>query len=366
MGEYTLNKEERFYYIDILRVIATFAIVLNHVAAEGWYVQPLQTWQWEIFNIYHSAVRWPVQIFFMISGMLHLQNTKNLVLKCEQKKIFRKIFRMLCALFFWGTFYNTLFPILTENTIPSIYDLVRIPYKIIKEFPYIHFWFIYWLIGLYLLTPLIKQCIQNMPKEYLEYVLLLYFLLHGCVTLYNNFNTDVVNIPFLPNRINIPLVELSGYLGYYIAGYYFSTYPLPMKKKYALYMFGICSFLLTIFGTSYFSHKKDLPNETLLTYTIPNTMIQAYAIYVFIKDQFSSIQFIPIIKRIIFYLSTHSFGIYLVHMFIIRLLDTRFSFCWQSFTPVVAVPMVSIFTFILSFLVSWAIGQIPVLKKYIV
>ena len=66
---------ERKTYCDYLRVAATFAVVVLHVAASKWSAADVNGATWKAFNFYNSAVRWGVPIFIMISGSLFLLGT---------------------------------------------------------------------------------------------------------------------------------------------------------------------------------------------------------------------------------------------------------------------------------------------------
>ena len=65
-------------------------------------------------------------------------------------------------------------------------------------------------------------------------------------------------------------------------------------------------------------------------------------------------------------LSKYSFGIYLAHVFVIEKLRDWAHFNTLSFSPVLAIPLLATAVFSLSFLISWVLHQIPVLKKYVV
>ena len=73
--ETQIRKEERNYGIDLLRIIAMYIIVL-HVSASKWYDTPVKDFNWQIYNLYDSLVRWAVPIFVMLSGMFFLNPEK--------------------------------------------------------------------------------------------------------------------------------------------------------------------------------------------------------------------------------------------------------------------------------------------------
>lgn len=59
-------------YIDILRVIASFAVVLIHVTVSYIDDYSADTSQWAILNLFNSLSRWSVPVFVMISGAVTL------------------------------------------------------------------------------------------------------------------------------------------------------------------------------------------------------------------------------------------------------------------------------------------------------
>jgi surface polysaccharide O-acyltransferase-like enzyme len=87
---------DRNVYIDLLRIAATFGVIIIHTASSKWYDTPVDTFNWQIMNFYHTAIRWPVPIFVMISGMFLLQPVnENIEFKSEIKKIGGKVLRLV-------------------------------------------------------------------------------------------------------------------------------------------------------------------------------------------------------------------------------------------------------------------------------
>ncbi len=64
--------QNRTIYFDYLRVFATAAVILLHVAAFNWLSTDVNGYDWKVFNFYDSIVRWGVPVFVMISGALFL------------------------------------------------------------------------------------------------------------------------------------------------------------------------------------------------------------------------------------------------------------------------------------------------------
>jgi surface polysaccharide O-acyltransferase-like enzyme len=366
---------KRLFYADLLRIFSAFGVIVIHVGASGWYTKASYTWNWQIMNMWHDIFRWPVPLFVMISGMFNIDKfDTEKSLKIEIKKILKKIFHIYCALIFWAVFYKIFVPIISCNikefiknplSFLNIREIIYYPYKAIGGDSWFHLWFLYMIIGLYILTPLVKMFVVNSKRNYIEYFMLVVFFIGMGVPFYN-FVNRLKDIPLLPHNIHISIPELSGYIGYYIAGYYFVKYKLPKKVEYVIYILGIMSTLFSIFGTSFISIKKDELDQTLLSPTAPHMMIETIAIFLFIKNRFENTNFSITSGKIITSISKCSFGIYLVHAFMITFVNNCFGLRWDTFNPIISVPLICVMVFILSYIVSLIISKIPILKKYII
>lgn len=56
-------------------------VIILHVSASRWYSVDVYSTEWEVFNLYDSAVRSCVPIFFMLSGKLYLSKSKMISIK---------------------------------------------------------------------------------------------------------------------------------------------------------------------------------------------------------------------------------------------------------------------------------------------
>ena len=80
----TMNSEienGRMLHYDLLRILACFSVVMLHSAAQFWYTIPVTEPEWVIANSYDAVSRFGVPIFVMISGVLFLNNDREINLK---------------------------------------------------------------------------------------------------------------------------------------------------------------------------------------------------------------------------------------------------------------------------------------------
>lgn len=366
---------QRLLYADLLRIFATFGVIVIHVGATGWYTKAAYTWDWQIMNMWHSIFRWPVPLFVMISGMFNIEKFDiGQPLKKGIKNIIKKLFHIYCTLFFWTIFYNIFIPIILHYNIKefltnpldflNLREILYCFYKAIIGNSWFHFWFLYMIIGLYILTPLIKIFIANCRRNYLEYFLAIVFLAVA-LNFFDTLKDILKDIVFLPHSLYIQIPELSGYVGYYIAGYYFSKYKLPKKVEYIIYILGVLSVFFSIFGTSFISIKKHELNQTLLVATTPHIMIATVAIFLFVKNSLGKANISNITSSIIENISKCSFDIYSIHVFMIVAVNNYLGLYWYTFNPILSVPVICVLVFLLSYIVSLGISKIPVVKNII-
>jgi len=167
------------------------------------------------------------------------------------------------------------------------------------------------------------------------------------------------------NRLNInfKIAEFTGYACYFVLGYYLSKKELASKTKKWLYGLALFSVIFQILGTFGVSYFQGIGCGLLYKNSRPNVFIQAIAIFVFVKDVSTRINFSERAESIIFAFSKYSFGIYLVHVFFNSILG-KIGFTAICINPVLAIPLRSVIIFILSFCVIWILGRIPIIKKY--
>lgn len=148
---------DRTRYFDYLRVFATFAVVIIHVAAQNWYTTDVNGFDWKVFNFYNSIARWAVPVFVMISGALFLPR------KIDLKTMLTKYaFRLATAFIAWSIIY-------------AIFSRWEMESRLgIIVYGYYHMWFVLMMIGIYICMPFIKQLVE---KDFLiKYYLLLSFI----------------------------------------------------------------------------------------------------------------------------------------------------------------------------------------------
>jgi len=351
--------KDRILYADILRIVTIFSVVVFHITTNRWYAAYVESLsEWHVINFFVACLRWCVPVFFMLSGMIFLDPNYKVTVK---KLYTRTIPRILCALIFWSIAYRLLSPITASlmgiKEITSD-DFHRIYTEIFLDTPWHHLWFLYPLLAMYILTPIIRIFTANAKKEHYIYFLILYFIF-GSIIPTINARYDV--------NISFSISELYSYTGYFIAGYFFSRYDLTKIETRVIYILGA----VAIFGTYIASTISGLthggPATQFFDRAAPNVMLGAFAIFVLVKNTVNNSP--KILKyqnnKYITSLANCGFGIYLVHDFFNVILGI-FNINTGTFPAIISIPVLSIAVYTASLGVVLIIKKIPVLNKWII
>ena len=349
------TNNKRLIYIDLLKIVAIFSVIIIHVNAMRFYNIDLKSQEWQIYNIFYSITKWCVPVFIMASGMFFLDPLKDISLK---KIYFKYILRLAIALFFWATIY-----ILYRSFMYNIpLDLPTYIKTLLKAQTNYHLWFLYVIIGLYVITPILRKIIESAKRKDLEYFLGIWAIFTILIPFFTSFKT-IEPISNLISKFSISLI--GGFVGYFVIGYYLKTFELKKSIRVLLYFLGFIACIFTIFGTQYLTLRNGALEQKLYGYLAPNVAIMSISVFVFFKYEISKIKFNPISTKVITLLSNCIFGIYLVHdIFIITLL--KLQILPNVINPIVSVPLFSVGLFLISFLVSYIINKIPFINKYLV
>lgn len=150
------ERPARWFYLDVARIAAILAVVAIH----NWsllHVLTVGTGRWWAVDIILNASRWAVPVFVMISGGLLLGPRPG-----EKPSTFfrRRLLRVGVPAVFWITAYF-LFraAYLEENLTPSI-----ILTDLALAQPFTQLYFLYVIVGLYLVTPVLRPFTSNATR----------------------------------------------------------------------------------------------------------------------------------------------------------------------------------------------------------
>ncbi len=331
MGEL---RKDRYYWMDLARIIACFAVVIIHCNGDTKY----SAW---VTYFCHGAV----PIFVMISGTNFLKKDRKVSIRIMWK---RYILPILCVFFVWSFLYAL------WNSYDSIgslnFDFLK--NVIINTINgHYHLWYIWMTVGLYCVTPFIKKVTDNSSQKELLYYLIIGFL-------YNILNFLIEFYPFDNFRslsLDLRLTFVSGFLIYFVGGCFFFRLNPSRKIDLIMLIVAVLSLvfiaLLVIFEIDY----------SINSYFLPSTIGLTFSIYWFMKnysEKFSRRFYKPIV-----FVSKLTLPIYMMHIFGIIIAKRIFRIENCSIKMLFPVAFVA---FLLCFAVSYILSLLPLTKKLFV
>lgn len=354
MGEkLNTTPRERKIYLDCLRILATFAVIIIHVVADKWQSGDVFADWWVALTFFDSLVRWAVPVFVMISGALFLDNTKPLTYKTLYGKYLLRIFT---ALVFWSIVYGVFYAVKYNSPFSEL------PKRCFSGG--FHLWFLYMIAGLYIITPILRKITES--KETTRYFLILSmiftFVIPSVIVELNklkNPTVDVVTGNY--NKLNFHLTL--GYSAYFVLGYVLSKVNISKRMQSLIYFMGVIGSVVTILLTIFTSRQILKPSGTYFGYLTVHVMLQSVAVFVFVKNIIYKIKIKQTGCKVVLALSKYSFGVYLVHIIVLELIN-KFLFNLDSFNIILSTAAMVVSVFVGSLLVSFILNKIPFINKY--
>ena len=240
-----------------------------------------------------------IGLFFMVSGALLLPVTvpTKLFLKQRLKKI-------VLPLLFWSLLYMAVDYGETGNTESFGRMLLSLPFSVQGNGV---FWFIYVLIGLYFLAPVISPWLQKITRRELEFFLS-FWLATMCYPLLRSF----IDIDQKDTGI---LYYFSGYAGYFLLGYYLRHYAGRLPKGLQAVMLLLPPGIAAVCKTA----GIELDFYDVFGYLSVMVAMMCVAWFVIIKQGTEKSRARnAVMRKMLTNFSNYSFGIYLIHIFIVR------------------------------------------------
>lgn len=347
------GKSETIVWVDLIRVVAIFLVVMVHVSGQltnVWGKIPED--QWIIADLYGGIARVCVPLFFMLSGYLLLPRSESLgefYAKRMVKILIPWIAWSLIYLgWFCGTHLNTCTPVLA-------WDLL------FAQGTYYHLWFLYSLISIYLILPLLRLMIRpETDKRILWYLIGLWLVFQALIPLANKFWNFQI-------KISPPLAM--GFVDYFVLGYLLGEMQLSRTKALtSMLIWGISTFI-TIVATYLFTRSSGQFDGFFYDFVSLNVIFASGAAFVLLRWM---VETRPLsasgISRFIRALAISTFGIYLIHVLIIEVLSGWIPMIHiNSFmgNAIWSIPLVTTIVFLLSFLIVRFLQRIPILKNIV-
>jgi len=346
-------QKEFLTWADLIRVVAIFLVVTVHVSGQitnVWGKVPES--DWFIANIYGSIARICVPLFFMISGYLLLPRSESLGV-FYRKRMPKVVVPFIAWSLIYLGWYCGNHPGMC--TAPLIRDLLFV------QGTYYHLWFMYSLIGIYLILPVLRLLVRpEVDRKVLWYFIGLWLIFQSLLNFVTYFGHFQIGI-------SAPLAN--GFVGFFILGYLLGPWKLSRWQTALVAAAWLLATLATILGTYFLTKSSGKFENYFYGFTTPNVLIASATGFFLVKWLSETRGFAsPKIQRSIRSLAAASFGIYLIHVLVIELLQSWIpGYHFDTFmgNPLWSVPLVTMVVFILSSWIVRILQRIPVLNRIV-
>ena len=350
-----MRNENRVIWVDFLNIAGCIGVLLLHCTNRQVHeFNGVPDINWLIGLFTHSAILWPVNIFFMLSGytlLIKLNNSGGVFPFYK-----RRFQRVGIPLIGWNCFYalvNCSYKLYTHKSIDVgsfLSDFVQLKCNGFM-------WFFIPLIVIYISLPFMAIFVQNATRQMLKKFLIIGFILISIVPML----TEPLKLDALQN-----LFPMGGsYLYLAVAGYYIGQYGLSYRTRKYLYISTIISIILIFGGMALILMYANPSLRTIfLAYTHAPCMITSLGVFTFFKyvDWTSIMNKIHISWSQVIRVSEYSFGIYLVQGLVFMATSPISKHC-SLFTCVDLLRFLYVYP--LCILTVYMMKHIPVLKRFV-
>ncbi len=313
MSETTSQPTKRFAFMDVLNVVAIFAVVLLHSSLNIDKMQ-LDT-AWNVALVYQCVAIFAVPVFFMVSGA----NLLGYRERYDTKTFFKKRFsRVVLTLVIWSAVMFCLLCFCSDlfGYAPRRFGIVEFGYQLLSGNITKIYWFFYVIIGLYLVTPIFSLVVAN--KRVLEYTLVLAVALCFVLPAVDAF----VPVHLLTDPYSLNFFTWS--LTYFLLGYYLAHY--VTRRFSAAALIAVCAVCVAaMLGLTRWlnaGHAGEAYNNLFAAAQGLPTLVYASALFLLFKggeERFARAKSAGAIRK----LSALSLKVYAIHIAFVWTFDTK-------------------------------------------
>lgn len=341
---YAAEGREHVWCFDYLRSIALFFVIFMHVAAGPMRIG-IST-GWHVLNLCVSIAFTAVPLFFMMSGYLLMTDERtsdvSFLLKSRLPKLVVTLVAWTVIAAAWSSWINEYDMSLFAS---NLTDALHQP-------AWVHLWYMYTLIGLYLISPMLYAAIHGMNDAGRKYLLALAIIicLHGFIyaAVPGSMRPDA-QLEFAND-----LKFFGGHITSFILGYYLGI----MKKRINNALLIFAALLDTAFITIGTWHETVSVGEYSGIFQSQSSgpeIFLAACIFIFFKQNFNRDSRL---RRAVSPLVSLSLGIYLIHDFLISYMHV---YIWRGETARHVLPVTAVIL-AASYIITKTLATLPVIS----
>jgi len=348
------NKNERIIFLDYLRVIACMLVLMVHSSEtfygpEGNLILSSDHRLW--IGIWDGISRVSVPLFMICSAYLLLPMKEGQSWGEFYKRRFLRVLPPMVV-------FMILYPVISALTGSlSWKDAGGMLAYIPLNFPEMagHLWFMYPLLGMYLLIPVLSPWLRTATKKQEEFLLIIW-LITTCIPYINRWCGDMWGQCWW-NKYDM-LYNFAGYPGYFLMAHYIREH-IHWERPRRLAVGVLCT-IIGLAATFLSFYVQAIPGTDISfpvleigwCFCTLNCVVYTFGVFLL----FTCIEKAGKCYKLVRDISDKSYGMYLMHIFFI------YTFA-PMLTPVmpiwVAIPVIAVLTYIVSYAVTKFISLLP-------
>ena len=227
--------------------------------------------------------------------------------------------------------------------------------------PYTQMWYLYVLVGLYLITPILRIFITHADVSMIKYFVILWVVGVAIIPLFSLFTTYA---------LNSNVFTITGYVGFFVLGTYLSTVKI---RRSTLSIFIILGIALTAIGTYVLAATVGGPEMYFFQQYFSPTVILAsvpmFLLLFTIKPPSVQKETSPSkVNKLIKLISQNTLAIFFIHVMIIESIQKcyfGFAINRDTINPIIGVPILTILVLFASLAIILILKRVPYLKRLI-
>lgn len=318
------KNKTRVVYLDLLRIFCCFCIIVLH---ESGLIYNHQV----VWNAFQIIVRPCLLAFMSISGYFLLNERKELsVIEFYTKRLSTIVIPLVA--------YSILIKLATniQYSLPLLTGFDKgLAIQIFTGKDSGHLWFVYSMIGIYLITPYLKILLNKLSnKQILSLLSVMFF-----------FVSINPILDYYGLKLTIDIIIGNYLLFYFILGYYISRINISYKNKIIVCILELVNILSVVF----FFRSFPPVQSTLYTSSIHILIgvIFYFCVFKMIGDLLKNRG-----GKIIAFISARTYSIYIVHYFILQYLISLNIFNYEKGNIIITVLLKCLIIFVIGLIIS--------------
>lgn len=339
-----ITKKE-ILYLNILKIFSCFMVIINHT--NGFILENKTFANSTFYCIMFSLCKVAVGLFLMVTGALTLNKNYS------YKKILKCIFRVGAPVFALSClFYIKDVGMHNINVFEFLKSILSSPYIL----PY---WYIYALIGVYLVLPFIQKMVKNFDNTDYIIFILIFLIIPTIISFLKTFLGFNINY-------NLQLAFFPSIISIIVCGYYISKVKLSKKFLISSVIVFIASYII-MFLSMYLPYlNKGEISYALDSWNAFPVVLMSISLFYIVRHLFENKNYSKRITNVITMIASTTFGIYLIHtvlnykLYKLSIINNMF-----NFNGILAITILDFLVFIVCMIIIYAFKKIPFIKKFL-